>query len=100
MSKLGDRLIRSAKQARAIATGKAEAPRIFVPPADFDVAAIRRATGLSQDLFAKRYGFSTAAVRDWEQGRRRPEAAARTLLLVIQRERAAVDRALTGANTP
>jgi putative transcriptional regulator len=59
-----------------------------------NVAAIRKATGLSQDLFAKRYGFSAAAIKDWEQGRRKPEAAARTLLIVIDKDREAVDRAL------
>lgn len=94
MSRLGERLIRSAKEARAIARGEKEPARIFVPPQDLDVAAIRMKTGLSQDMFAKRYGFSAAAVRDWEQGRRRPEAAARTLLIVIERDREAVDRAL------
>jgi putative transcriptional regulator len=40
-------------------------------------------TGLSQEAFALRFGFSPAAVRDWEQRRRQPEQAARTLLLVI-----------------
>lgn len=94
MTKLGERLIRSAKEARAIARGEAEPAREFIPPAKLDVASIRKKTGLSQDLFAKRYGFSAAAVRDWEQGRRQPEAAARTLLIVIKRDRAAVDRAL------
>ncbi len=44
--------------------------------------------------FAKRYGFSPGAVRDWEQRRRVPEAAARTLLLVLDREPQTVDRAL------
>jgi putative transcriptional regulator len=94
MTKLGERLILSVKEARAIARGEAEPARVFVPPSVLDVAAIRRKTGLSQDLFASRYGFSAAAVRDWEQGRRNPEAAARTLLLVIERDQAAVDRAL------
>ena len=59
------------------------------------VAAIRRRTGLSQERFARRFGFSPAAVRDWEQKRRRPEAAARTLLIVIDREMEAVERALS-----
>lgn len=94
MTKLGERLIRSAKEARAIARGEVEPARAFVPPAVLDVAAVRRKTGLSQDMFAKRYGFSAAAVRDWEQGRRKPEAAARTLLLIIEKDRAAVDRVL------
>ena len=55
-----------------------------VPP-DVDVRAIRHRRGLSQNEFSARFGFSLAAVREWEQGRRRPEQAARTLLLVIDR---------------
>ncbi|BAT59135.1 putative transcriptional regulator [Variibacter gotjawalensis] len=98
MSKLGERLIRSAKEARAIARGKVKPPREFVPPSSIDVAAIRKRSGLSQDMFAKRYGFSAAAVRDWEQQRRTPEAAARTLLIVIEKEPAAVDRALAASS--
>ncbi|MFN7963669.1 MAG: helix-turn-helix domain-containing protein [Thermoanaerobaculia bacterium] len=58
------------------------------------MASIRRELGLSQRAFAEQFGFSVAAVRDWEQGRRRPERSARVLLLVIQRESAAVQRAL------
>lgn len=41
--------------------------------------------GLTREAFANHYGFSRNAVRDWEQGVRRPEKAARTLLLVIDR---------------
>ena len=40
---------------------------------------------LSQEAFARRFGFSVAAVRDWEQQRRRPEKAARILLRMIER---------------
>ncbi|MDR4308586.1 helix-turn-helix domain-containing protein [Chelatococcus sambhunathii] len=93
MSKLGERLIRSAQEARAIARGEIEPPRVFTPPA-VDVAAVRKKTGLSQDRFAKRYGFTASAVRDWEQRRRTPDPAARSLLIVIDREPEAVDRAL------
>jgi len=62
-----------------------------------DVRGIRADLGLSQEAFAKRFGFSLAAVRDWEQQRRTPEQAARVLLLVIAHEPAAVDRALAAA---
>lgn len=58
------------------------------------VRRIRAGTGLSQDGFAKRFGFSVGAVRDWEQGRRTPERAALAYLRVIQREPDAVMRAL------
>jgi putative transcriptional regulator len=59
-----------------------------------DVAAIRRKTGLSQPEFARRYGLSVGTLRDWEQGRKAPERAAQLLLRVIEREPAAVERAL------
>lgn len=96
MSKLGERLLRSAKEARTIARGEAEPVRVFTPPS-IDVAAIRKRTGLSQDRFAQRYGLSLAAIRDWEQKRRTPDPAARTLLMVIDREPEAVARALETA---
>jgi putative transcriptional regulator len=52
---------------------------------------------LSQEAFALRYGFSAASVRDWEQRRRQPEAAARVLLLVIAHNPEAVSEALAAA---
>jgi putative transcriptional regulator len=94
MTKLGERLLKSAKEARAIARGEVEAARVFTPPS-IDVAAIRKKTGLSQARFAHRFGLSPAAIRDWEQKRRNPDAAARTLLIVIDKELAAVERALS-----
>ena len=64
-----------------------------VPPPD--ARAIRKATGLSQPAFAWRYGFDVSAVRDWEQGRRTPDRAARVLLAIIKYEPKAVERALS-----
>jgi putative transcriptional regulator len=63
-----------------------------VPPPD--AKAIRKATGLSQMAFAWRYGFEVSAVREWEQGRRTPDRAARVLLAIIKYEPRAVERAL------
>ena len=50
-----------------------------------DVARIRRKTGLSQARFAALLGVSVRTLQDWEQGRRAPSGAARTLLLVANR---------------
>ena len=91
-----DKIAAGLNEAIAIAKGEAEPPRMFVPPS-VDVVAIRKRAKLSQRAFAERYGFSLAAVRDWEQRRRNPDPAARTLLLVIDREPQAVERALRGA---
>lgn len=67
--------------------------RVYIP-ATVDVKAIRKQTGLSQDAFAARFGFSAGAVRDWEQRRKTPEPTARVLLTVIAHEPDAVERAL------
>ncbi len=72
---------------------KAVAHRVELPER-IDVKLGRRKLGLSQKDFAARFGISTATVRNWEQGRRRPEGAARVLLTIIDREPAAVRRAL------
>jgi putative transcriptional regulator len=53
-------------------------------PETVDVAAIRKEQHLSQEEFAKTYGFSTATIRDYEQKRRSPDSAVRAYLLVIQ----------------
>ena len=80
---VADELIASLNEAVEIMERKVAPSRVWYPPAQVDVREIRDRTGLSQANFAKRFGFTTSAVREWEQGRRQPEAAARVLLLVI-----------------
>jgi putative transcriptional regulator len=46
------------------------------------VSAIRERTGLSQAKFAALLGVSVRTLQEWEQGRRAPSGAARTLLMV------------------
>ncbi len=70
-----------------------ESYRVHVPE-KVDVKAIRDRLKLTQAGFAERFGFSIGAVRDWEQDRRTPEKSARALLTIIDREPAAVERAL------
>lgn len=54
------------------------------------VASIRGKTGLSQSRFAELLGVSVRTLQDWEQGRRAPSGAARTLLLIAERNPAAL----------
>ncbi len=53
---------------------------------------LRRALGLSQEEFATRFHIPAGTLRDWEQGRSEPDAAARAYLRVIAREPEVVRR--------
>ena len=46
------------------------------------VTSIREQTGLSQSRFAQLLGVSVRTLQEWEQGRRAPSGAARTLLMI------------------
>ncbi len=59
-----------------------------------DVKALRARLGMTQEQFASTYCLPLGTVRDWEQGRTRPDAPALALLAVIDREPEVVRRAL------
>ena len=88
-----DKIAAGLKDAIAIARGEADRAsyRVHVP-ADVDVVRIRRKLKLSQSEFAARFGIAPGTLRDWEQKRKRPDGPARVLLMVIEREPAAVER--------
>jgi putative transcriptional regulator len=94
MSKAGESLLRGAREALDYARGAREGFVAHVPEL-IDVKAVRLKMGLSQAKFANQFGFSVDAVRNWEQGRRQPDIAARAFLMVIDREPEAVRRALS-----
>jgi putative transcriptional regulator len=50
-----------------------------------DVTALRRFVGLTQEQFASAMGISVHTLRNWEQGRRRPEGPAIALLRIAAR---------------
>jgi putative transcriptional regulator len=66
----------------------AEAPRVA------QVKTSRRALKLSKEEFAASFHIPIGTLRDWEQGRKEPDAAARAYLRVIARERDMVRKAL------
>jgi len=49
------------------------------------VCSIRQRTGLSQTAFARLLGVSVRTLQEWEQGRRIPSGAARTLLTIAHK---------------
>ncbi len=50
-----------------------------------DVVALRRCVGLSQSQFAQAMGISVHTLRNWEQGRRKPDGPAMGLLRIAAR---------------
>jgi putative transcriptional regulator len=49
------------------------------------IVTARNALGLSQSRFAELLGVSMRTLQEWEQGRRTPTGAAKTLLRVVER---------------
>src|ERR1700694_48200 len=95
-SALGKRLVGGLRGGVAHAHGQVTLPSYTVSvPQHVDVAAMRRRLGLSQAAFARAFGLEVTAIHAWEQGRRRPDRAARVLLAVIAREPRAVMRTLS-----
>ncbi|HRD75684.1 MAG TPA: transcriptional regulator [Hyphomicrobiaceae bacterium] len=58
------------------------------------VTVIRRALQLSQEAFAKRFQIPIGTLRDWEQMRKEPDAAAKAYLKVIASDPEVVRQAL------
>jgi len=96
--KVADRLERSLRQALAFAQGTADLSKYRVHiPREIDVRAIREKLGMTQEEFARQFGFSVNTLRHWEQGRRVPEGPTRAYLMVIDRAPKAVQKALKAA---
>ena len=95
MGKAFEKIKAGLEEAVAIARGEADPStyRVHVP-AEVDVKVLRRKFKLSQDEFASRFGFTAARIRDWEQGRSKPDGALRAYLMVIERQPKAVETAL------
>ena len=74
---IGAEILRRIRELKQGKTGRV----MNVPP----VAEIRQKTGLSQSKFAALLDVSVRTLQDWEQGRRMPSGAARTLLLIAHR---------------
>ena len=95
----GSRIVASLKEAVDWVEGKDVAVRVTtVHVPTIDVRATRKRMGLSQAAFAAKFGFHPATLRNWEQGRTRPDSPARVLLAVIQRHPEAVEDALRKAS--
>lgn len=85
MSKFAGELIDSMTQAVAFARGQ-KVPGMRTTPVEVpDVKAIRRSLRMSQHRFAQVYRIPVSTLKNWEQGRRVPDAPAAAYLRAIQR---------------
>ena len=76
---LGVELLESVREMKAGQTGKVH--KVATPP----VVSARMKSGLPQSAFAKLLGVSVRTLQDWEQGRREPSGAAKTLIAIAER---------------
>jgi len=79
--KLFDELLASTKEAKEILSKKMAPSRTFYIE-EPNAKEIRSKFDLTQNEFAKLLNISVSTLRNWEQGRRRPEGPARVLLNV------------------
>jgi putative transcriptional regulator len=87
---LGNKLLKSVKEMKA---GKAARVTQIAPN---DVAAARLKTGLTQKQFAQALQISARTLQEWEQGRREPSGAAKTLIQIAFRHPDIIREGLTG----
>jgi putative transcriptional regulator len=96
---VGERIIEGLEQAIAWTRGENESVRVsLVHVPEVDVREVRIKMGLSQAQFATKFGFPPATLRNWEQGRARPDAPTRVLLAVIAKHPEAVEDVLRKAS--
>jgi putative transcriptional regulator len=74
---IGAEILNGIREIKAGRTG-----RVTTVPS---IARTRESLGLSQAQFARLMGVSVRTLQEWEQGRRSPSGAARTLLLIANR---------------
>ena len=95
---VGESIIQGLKEAIAWTKGQNDNVRVtLVQVPEVDVRAVRLKMRLSQAQFATRFGLPPATLRNWEQGRSRPDAPTRVLLAVIAKHPEAVEDVLRKA---
>jgi len=82
-------LLSSVQEGADILAGRKAPSRSFEVHAR-DIKAIRERLGLSQRQFAALMGVSVDTLQNWEQNRRKPRGAARTLLLIADKHPEAI----------
>jgi putative transcriptional regulator len=93
MNKFSKDLVKSMGEACEHAEGKRNSVRVHAVEVP-DVRAIRRKLRMSQTEFAEKYRIPLPTLKNWEQGRRQPDAPAAAYLHVIARRPNEISEAL------
>ena len=84
MSGAFKKIVAGLEDTRAYLDGERDGFEVYeVEVPEPDTVAIRRKTGLTQPEFSRTIGVPIGTLKNWEQGRRRPDGAARVLLALI-----------------
>lgn len=88
-----EELLQAAKEALAWRRGELELEVVEIDPMPPErIRAIRKRVASSTKAFERRFGIPAATMNNWEQGRRKPDPAARLLLKLIEEEPEVVER--------
>jgi putative transcriptional regulator len=93
MNKFSKDLVQGMKEACEFAEGERAGARVHVIEVP-DVRAIRRQLHMSQHEFANAFRIPLATLKNWEQGRRVPDAPAAAYLQAIARRPQVIREAL------
>jgi putative transcriptional regulator len=82
------------KEAVKVAKGTSAPKSVYVVLSPVEIKAIRASVRMSQAVFARSFQLSLDTIKGWEQGKRKPDAAAANYLRMIQADPEHVQRAL------
>ncbi|WP_405242922.1 NadS family protein [Lentisalinibacter salinarum] len=92
--KLFKELNANLKEAVEIVRGTKAPKAVYVVLKPAEIKAIRASVGMSQSEFASTFRLSLDTLKGWEQGKRKPDAAAANFLRMIKADPQFVQRTL------
>lgn len=82
------------KEAVKVAKGTSAPTPVYVILTPAEIKAIRARVKMSQAVFARSFQLSLDTIKGWEQGKRKPDAAAANYLRMIRADPEYVQRSL------
>ena len=93
--KLFKELDANLEEAVRIAKGTTAPKSVYIVLAPAEIRTIRKSVNMSQAVFARSFQLSLDTLKGWEQGKRKPDAAAANFLRMIEADPDFVQRTLT-----